>query len=103
MEYLLKNIYIFLDAVKFEEIESFTGIAKSLIECANFASIHNRERMNIAYAINAFKFETQIDIETCVIGKIPIPELGVFEDRNVTSEKDGIYLMQGCRIEGIGW
>lgn len=56
--------------------------------------------MSVAYAINAFKFETQNETKTCVIGKIPMQELEAVQDRSVTTEKDGIYLLQKCRVQG---
>ena len=98
--FIIFSKYVHTDASKFEEIESFSDRAQSLIECTNFASIFNQEHLTSVFASNAFKYDEEAKI--CVVGKIDMVDLRDVQDRDVVSKKkNGIYMLQQCQIKGM--
>ena len=88
-----------IESNHFKQILDYPGLIDSVIECANFASIHNKEMSNplLPDAINAFKFDKSA--QTCVIGRI-----GYVHLKNMTTwsatDQNGIHLLYGCVVKG---
>ena len=77
----------------------YPDLTDSVIECANFASIHNKEMSDplLPHAINAFKFDKSA--QTCVIGRIGYVHLRTMTTWPAT-DQTGIHLLYGCVVQG---
>ena len=84
---------------------TYPGSTDSVIECSNFASITNKEMATehyVEHAVNAFKFDKVA--QTCVIGRIPMINLGDIPNREaLISEQTGTHILQGCYVQGKDW
>ena len=85
----------------FEPVFDYTGIAKTIIECANLASIRNQEMTEpeMPDAVNTFKYDNTT--QTCIVGKVDILQLIEMNGWPVLSAtEEGIYVLQGCVFQG---
>ena len=85
----------------FEHVEDYPGSATSVIECANYATIRNKEmsEYTLTQAINAFIFDKIA--ETCAIGRIDQVSLVNINTRpDLVDQSVGIHILQGCQIQG---
>ncbi len=99
--YIFHTVSIFTVSDLFNTVLDKTNIVKSIIECADLASILNQDTTEpfMPDAINAFKYD-KLD-QTCILGRIDYIHFGNISTwPALIEENKGIYLLQGCSVRG---